>query len=175
MNTKDIRQIALAGGCFWGVEEYYRRLEGVTDTYVGYAQGDTENPTYEAVCTGKTGHVEAVMVMYDHTVIPLNSILDHYFRIIDPTLLNQQGNDKGTQYRTGLYPETDNEVLIIKDFLESRAKDYRKPIVVELEKLNRFYKAEPNHQMYLHNNPNGYCHVDFSVIRDEEKKQETVL
>lgn len=170
--TRDFKQIVLAGGCFWGVEEYYRRLAGITDTSVGYAQGTKENPTYKEVCTGETGHAEAVMITYNRAAISLNQILDHYFRIIDPTLLNQQGNDIGTQYRTGIYTMNDNDLLIVRDFIENRRHEYTKPIVVEVEVLKNYFHAEDEHQLYLHKNPNGYCHVDFSKIQPEELKKD---
>ena len=170
--TRDFKQIVLAGGCFWGVEEYYRRLAGITDTSVGYAQGTKENPTYKEVCTGETGHAEAVMITYNRAAISLNQILDHYFRIIDPTLLNQQGNDIGTQYRTGIYTMNDNDLLIVRDFIENRRHEYTKPIVVEVEVLKNYFHAEDEHQLYLHKNPNGYCHVDFSKIRPDELKKD---
>lgn len=170
--TRDFKQIVLAGGCFWGVEEYYRRLAGITDTSVGYAQGTKENPTYKEVCSGETGHAEAVMITYNHAAISLNQILDHFFRIIDPTLLNQQGNDIGTQYRTGIYTVNDNDLLIVRDFVDNRRSEYAKPIVVEVETLKNYFHAEDEHQLYLHKNPNGYCHVDFSSIRPEELKRD---
>lgn len=170
MQSQSIESIVVAGGCFWGVEEYYRRLKGVTNTFVGYAQGHTSNPTYKEVCSGTTGYVEAVEVSYDATQISLVQILDHLFRMIDPTLLNRQGNDIGTQYRTGIYPKNDNDFLICKDFIENRQSFYDKPIVTELEMLKTYVLAEPMHQMYLEVNPQGYCHIDFSLIEPEELK-----
>lgn len=168
-------KIVLAAGCFWGVEEYYRRLEGIVDTQVGYAQGTVEHPSYREVCSGETGHTEAVRITFDPAKISLHAILDHFFRITDPTLLNQQGNDKGTQYRTGIYPDNKNDLFIVQEFVESRRPEYIKPIVVEVELLRNFFVAEDEHQLYLHRNPSGYCHVDFSKILPEELKKKTVL
>lgn len=162
--------IHLAGGCFWGVEEYYRRLKGVTNTSVGHAQGHTENPTYKEVCTGTTGYVEAVEVSFDTRIISLNQILDHLFRMIDPTILNRQGNDIGTQYRTGIYTSNENDYLIAKDFVANRQSFYNEPIVTEVEMLVNYHLAEPMHQMYLEVNPQGYCHIDFSLIKEDELK-----
>lgn len=165
-----IQTIHLAGGCFWGVEEYYRRLKGVINTSVGYAQGHTQNPNYKEVCSGTTGYVEAVMVSFDTRLISLNQILDHLFRMIDPTLLNRQGNDIGTQYRTGIYPSNNNDLLIAKDFVNNRQQFYKAPIVTEVELLKVYVEAEPMHQMYLEVNPQGYCHIDFSLIQKDELK-----
>lgn len=167
----NLKTIVLAGGCFWGVEEYYRRLIGITDTSVGYAQGTVDNPSYKEVCSGETNHTEAVLLTYDQREISLHAVLDHFFRIIDPTSLNQQGGDIGTQYRTGVYPDNDNDLLIIKDFIDARQSEYDKKIVVEVEKLRNFFPAEDEHQLYLHRNPNGYCHVDFSKANKDELKK----
>ena len=174
MTTKDFKSIFLAGGCFWGVEAYYMQLKGVLQTSVGYAQGHTEEPSYEEVCTGRTGHTETTMVLYDPLIISLEEILDHYFRIINPYLLNQQGNDKGTQYRTGIYYDNDDVLETIQNFIaEKQAKSDRK-IVVEVEELTSFWRAEENHQRYLENNPNGYCHIDLGLAKKDEMKEELI-
>ena len=162
--------IHLAGGCFWGVEEYYRRLKGVLDTSVGYAQGNTKDPNYKEVCSGTTGYVEAVEIHFDTREISLQQILDHLFRMIDPTTLNRQGNDIGTQYRTGIYPSNENDLLIAQDFVANRQSFYKQPIITEVELLRNYYIAEPMHQMYLEVNPQGYCHIDFSLIKEDELK-----
>lgn len=172
MLTRDIKVITVAGGCFWGVQEYYNRLKGIVNTTVGYANGNSDNVSYQEVCTGKTGHVEAVMLFYNHAIIALEDIVDHLFRIIDPTLLNQQGNDKGTQYRTGIYTQDEDELVRIKNSIESYQTNYDKKIVVEVLPLDNFVKAEEYHQDYLVQNPGGYCHVDFNLIKDNELKDE---
>jgi peptide-methionine (S)-S-oxide reductase len=165
-----MKKIVLAGGCFWGVEEYYRRLKGVTDTRVGYAQGHNQSPSYQEVCTGLTEHAEVVEIIYDEQVIPYEKILEHLFRICDPTSLNRQGNDIGTQYRAGVYPETEEDIQAAKSYIQLRQKEYHKPIVLEVEKLKEFYDAESYHQKYLVKNPTGYCHVNMNLIRPDERK-----
>lgn len=169
------KTITVAGGCFWGVEEYYKRLKGIISTEVGYANGLGENVTYREVCTGLTGHAEVTQLNYDSDVITLNKILDHLFRMIDPTSLNRQGNDIGTQYRTGVYYTNQQDQEIIEEFINSKKSEYEKNIVVEIAPLMNFVKAELEHQDYLEVNPGGYCHVDFSTIKPEEMKESVRL
>ncbi len=163
-----MKKIVVAGGCFWGVAEYYRRLKGEA----GYAQGKTENPTYEQVSYTDTNHVEVVEVTYDESKISLMKILEHLFRMIDPTSLNKQGNDVGTQYRTGIYYSDPTDLETIKTFIGLQRKKYVKEIVVEVEPLDKFWKAEEYHQDYLIKNPTGYCHIDMSLIEDHERKED---
>ncbi len=170
MNTQNIKEIVVAGGCFWGVEEYYKRLKGVISTRVGYAQGITDNPTYQEVCTMETDHAEVVEVTYDADVIPLEMILEHLFRMIDPLSLNQQGGDVGTQYRTGIYYSDPQDLPIIKAFIAKEQQAYSAPIAVEVERLKSFWQAEDMHQKYLEKNPNGYCHINFNLIKPRELK-----
>lgn len=157
-----MREIYLAGGCFWGVDEYFSRLDGVVETESGYANGDTENPSYEEVCKGTTGYVEAVHIKYDENIIALEEILERFWRIIDPTLLNRQGGDIGNQYRTGIYYVDEEDLEIINKSLEKEKAKYNKPIVTEIEELRSYYPAEEYHQDYLKKNPDGYCHIDMS-------------
>lgn len=164
------KQIVVAGGCFWGVEEYYRRLKGIENTKVGYAQGHLLNPTYEQVKQGNSLHAEVVWLEYNPSLISLTAILEHLFRMINPTSLNRQGGDIGTQYRTGIYYIDELDRPLILDYLAKRQLDYSQPLALECEKLQTFYDAETYHQKYLIKNPHGYCHVDFSLIRPEEKK-----
>lgn len=159
-----MKKLYLAGGCFWGVEAYFQAVDGVVATTVGYAQGHVDNPSYEQVCTGKTGHAETVEVVYDEAIIDVEILLTHLFRIINPTVLNRQGNDRGTQYRTGIYSEDERDLLIARDYIEKRQVDYELPIVVEVQRLTLFFAAEEYHQDYLIKNPGGYCHVDLSSI-----------
>lgn len=159
--TATDRTIYLAGGCFWGVEEYFQRLEGVGDVVSGYANGTTDEPLYETI--GSTDHAETVKIIYDPNRISLGEILTHYFRIIDPVSVNRQGNDIGRQYRTGIYYETDDVKKLAGEFLTREAANYDKPLAVELEPLSGFYPAEDYHQDYLQKNPNGYCHIDLSL------------
>ena len=165
-----MKKIVVAGGCFWGVEEYYRRCRGIISTKVGYAQSNYENPSYEMVKTGDTQAVEAVMVEYDEQTITLTKILEHLFRMIDPTSLNKQKEDIGTQYRTGVYYENKEDLQEIIEYIDSKKGEYQNAIVVEVNKLSNFYNAEDYHQEYLVKNPTGYCHVDFSLLKDDEKK-----
>ncbi len=158
-----MKEIALAGGCFWGVDEFFSRKEGVLSTKSGYSNGQVENPTYEEVCTGKTGHAETVYVQYDESRISLETILEKFFKVIDPTSLNRQGNDIGTQYRTGIYYIDEADKEAIDQFIESRKSKYTRPIVVEVEPLRNFFDAEEYHQDYLKKNPRGYCHIDLSI------------
>ena len=164
------KEIVVAGGCFWGVQEYYRRLKGVEETRVGYAQGSLENPNYAQVKRQISGHAECVRIVYDSDQITLEQLLDHLFRIIDPTSRNRQGNDVGTSYRTGIYPACAEDEAIARQFVAGRQNDYDRPIVTEIERLVCFYDAEQEHQDYLVRHPQGYCHVDFSVMRPQERK-----
>lgn len=159
----NMSKIYLAAGCFWGSQAYFDKIEGVVETTVGYANGVMENPTYEQVCTGATGHAETVEVVFEEKVISLNEILAHFFRIIDPTVLNRQGNDLGTQYRTGIYTNDNWVFEIINLFVKDQQQNYEKEIVVEVKPLANFYVAEEYHQKYLEKNPGGYCHVDLSL------------
>ena len=157
MNT---HTIYLAGGCFWGVEAYFQRIPGVVDAVSGYANGQTENPSYEDVVRRNTGHAETVQVIYDADRLSLDDILQYYFRVIDPTSLNQQGNDRGTQYRTGVYYTNPAEQAVIAAALTREQRKHSQPVVVENLPLKHFYEAEEYHQDYLIKNPNGYCHID---------------
>lgn len=158
----DLKKIYLAGGCFWGVEEYMQRIYGVYDAVSGYANGKVNNPTYKTVNSGKSGYAETVEVTYDSKKIKLEDLLNHYFKIIDPTSLNKQGNDRGSQYRTGIYYVNDSDKEVIDKVMNFQAKKYSEKIVVENMKLKNFTVAEDYHQDYLKKNPNGYCHIDLS-------------
>lgn len=163
-----LQVIYLAGGCFWGVEAYISRLKGVNQTEVGYANGNDLAPTYEKVCTGKTGHVETVKVTYNPRFITLEEILESFFKIIDPYAKNRQGNDIGTQYRTGIYWQEDSQKDTVLRFLARKRGESTKKIVVEAHAITNFYPAENYHQKYLEKNPQGYCHVDLNSIDDKE-------
>ena len=156
------RTIYLAGGCFWGVEAYFERIDGVLNAVSGYANGHTEHPSYEDVMYRNTGHAETVKVTYNPEQLSLDDILQYYFRIIDPTSLNKQGNDRGSQYRAGIYSTQTEEQVVIAAALSALQKRFKKPIVVENQPLQQFYDAEEYHQDYLVKNPNGYCHVDLN-------------
>lgn len=157
-----MKEIYLAGGCFWGVEEYFSRIDGVVETSVGYANGHKDNPSYEQVCTGTTGHAETTYIKYDDN-ISLKELLNKFFRIINPTILNRQGGDVGNQYRTGIYYIDEKDKVIIDTIMEEEQKKYQVPIVTEVLPLSSYYLAEEYHQKYLKKNPGGYCHIDMSL------------
>ncbi|WP_420812436.1 peptide-methionine (R)-S-oxide reductase MsrB [Planococcus halotolerans] len=167
-DTDKLEDIWFAGGCFWGVEAYMARVYGVYDVTSGYANGTTENPTYQEVLYENTGHAETVHVRYDPERIDLESLVSQFFMIIDPTLLNQQGNDKGTQYRTAVYYENEEDRAVIDKIASAEAERYDKPIVTEIEPLEHYYLAEEYHQDYLEKNPDGYCHIEFDSLEDQE-------
>lgn len=157
-----MKEIYFAGGCFWGVEAYFKKFEGIVDTNVGYANSVSENPTYEEVCSGRTLAVETVKIIYDEKKISLLGLLEKLFKVIDPTLLNRQGPDIGHQYRTGVYFTDERDKKIIDDFIESIRNNYKREIVTEVKKLDNFYLAEEYHQDYLDKNPGGYCHINLN-------------
>lgn len=163
-----LEDIWLAGGCFWGVEAYMSRVYGVYNVTSGYANGDTVNPTYEDVVLMDTGHAETVHVRYDPERVDLETLLTHFFMIIDPTSVNQQGNDKGEQYRTAIYYENPAEKEVIERVLANEQVKYDDPIVTEVEPLENYYLAEDYHQDYLEKNPNAYCHIDFDPLEDQD-------
>lgn len=154
-----MKKIVLAGGCFWGVEEFLSRIPGVINTEVGYANGRTENPTYEDVCYKNTYFAEVCNVEYDDSKVSLETLLKEYWSIIDPTTLNRQGPDVGSQYRTGIYYTSEEDLPTILKSKEENQKNYDKKIITEVTPLINYYKAEEYHQKYLKKNPNGYCHI----------------
>jgi len=152
-------QIYLAGGCFWGMEKYLASIHGVEATEVGYANGKTERPSYEDVCRKNTGHAETVRVQYNPERVPLPFLLALYFDAIDPTSVNRQGGDSGTQYRTGIYYTNAGDLAVIERSLAALQAKLSKPVAVEVLPLAQFYPAEEYHQRYLEKNPGGYCHI----------------
>ena len=157
-----IKTIYLAGGCFWGVEAYFKNIDGIVDTEVGYANGKTDKTTYEEVA--RTDHAETVEVKYDDEVIGLEEILEYLYYIIDSFSINKQGNDRGRQYRTGIY-SNDKEVLEeVQNFLDKKQENEEKEIQVEVEELKNFVLAEEYHQDYLDKNPTGYCHINLNDV-----------
>ncbi len=164
------KTIVLAGGCFWGVEAYYKKLKGVINTQVGYCNGNYANPTYEEVCDEKATHAEAVWIEYDDALMTLDKLLMHMFRFIEPTSVNRQGHDEGIQYRTGIYYQQENDATLAKQFIKQEQQKYKEKITVEVIPLNGFYDAETYHQDYLDKNPRGYCHINLGMIKKEEQK-----
>lgn len=157
-------EIYLAGGCFWGLEEYFSRISGVLQTSVGYANGQVETTNYQLI--KETDHAETVQVVYDEKAVSLREILLYYFRVIDPLSVNQQGNDRGRQYRTGIYYKDEEDLPTIYALVQEQERMLGRKIAVEVEELRHYILAEDYHQDYLKKNPGGYCHID---VRDAEK------
>lgn len=162
ISGEDLHTIYLAGGCFWGIEAYVKKLPGVSSTDVGYANGNTENPSYKEVCYNNTGHAETVKVVYDTSRISTDQLLDGFFKVVDPTSVNRQGNDRGSQYRTGIYYVDEADQAIAKAAVARQEERYSSPIATEVLPLSNFYMAEDYHQDYLDKNPGGYCHIDLN-------------
>ena len=165
VDPDNLRDIYFAGGCFWGVDAYFSLVPGVAETTSGYANGTTENPRYEDVCLGNTGYAETVRVRYDPDAVSLETLVDQYFGLIDPVSVNRQGNDAGTQYRTGVYYVDDADLATLQNAFSQEEEAVGQPLAVELEPLSTFAEAEEYHQDYLDKNPGGYCHVDFSGLK----------
>ncbi len=148
----------LAGGCFWCLDAVYRSLDGVSDVVSGYTGGNFKNPDYETVCTGLTGHAEAVAVTFDPDVIPRDVILDVFFTLHDPRQLNRQGNDVGTQYRSAMFFENDEQKALFESAIARAADLWDGRIATQLAPLGTWYRAEEYHQDFFGKNPNqGYC------------------
>jgi methionine-S-sulfoxide reductase len=158
-------QATFAAGCFWGVEAYLRRVKGVLSTRAGYSGGTKANPSYEEVCTGRTGHAESVLVEYDPEVVSYERLLEHFWKIHDPTQVGGQGNDIGTQYRSAIFShsEAQREAAERSRAELQRSGRYPAPIVTEIAPAGEFWPAEEYHQDYLTKHPGGYCHVDLST------------
>ena len=158
-----LKEIILGAGCFWGVERRLWNLQGVRLTSVGYAGGTSINPSYEEVCSGSTGHAEVVRVVFDPSEITLKEILISFWEMHDPTQGMRQGNDIGSQYRSVIYTNNEEDLNLAKSTLETYQQEISKvgfgPITTELKVLNNYYLAEEYHQQYLQKNPNGYCGI----------------
>lgn len=154
-----MKKIYLAGGCFWGMQKFFDQFDGVVSTTVDYANGSTENPTYEEVKSQKSGHAETLLINYDPSVISLEELLRKFYMVIDPTSKNKQGEDEGISYRTGIYYTDPADLPAIEAVTEEVRKKHTEPIAVETEPLKNFCPAEEYHQKYLEKNPGGYCHI----------------
>lgn len=171
-----MKDIYLAGGCFWGSQKFLDLIDGVVATEVGYANGKTQNPSYEEVCTQQTGHAETVQVQFDETRLPLADLLWLFFQSIDPTTVNRQGGDTGPQYRTGIYYTHSDDGVVAQNFVNSMQQNYNEPIAVEVKPLENFYTAEEYHQKYLDKTPGGYCHISpaqFAIAKKGVVAQKT--
>lgn len=164
-----MKEIYFAGGCFWGTQHYFKQIRGVIYTAAGYANGHTPDPTYQEVYTDSTGYAETVKVVYNPDEISLELLADLYFKSIDPTSLNKQGEDVGTRYRTGIYYTEGEDLPIIKAIYDKISAHYSTPLAVELEPLRNFYPAEEYHQDYLDKNPSGYCHLPAALFEFARK------
>ena len=162
-----MKTIYLAGGCFWGVQKYFDQFNGVISTEVGYANGPDRAPSYEEVC-GSSGHAETVRIEYDESVISLTDLLKYYFLVIDPLSINKQGNDKGVQYRTGIYYVSGDQFQEAQAVYTSEEQRVGDKLAVELEPLRNFFTAEEYHQKYLEHNPEGYCHIPRKMFELEK-------
>lgn len=165
-----MKTIYLAGGCFWGTQKFFDQFSAVVETEVGYANGNTESPTYQEVCYHNTGHAETVRVVYDETRLPTQKLLEYYFLTIDPLAVNHQGGDFGTQYRTGIYFTDPSLEPDIRAAVAHEVWNVGHNLAVEVEPLRNFYPAEESHQKYLEKRPYGYCHIRPELFRLEEEE-----
>ncbi|MEM1312508.1 MAG: peptide-methionine (S)-S-oxide reductase MsrA [Patescibacteria group bacterium] len=155
-----VQSIILGGGCFWCLEALFLQVRGVESVVSGYSGGVSKNPTYEEVSTGKTNHAEVVHITFDEEIIGLEEILDIFWHVHDPTTLNSQGADRGTQYRSAIFYQNENQLQAIQKVLQAVQADWEEPIVTQVDILNSFYPAEEYHQNYFYKNPDkGYCRV----------------
>ena len=159
-----MKTIYLAGGCFWGLQKFLDQFDGVLSTEAGYANGPDVAPTSQDVCRN-SGHAEAGQVVYDESIITLAELLGYYFMVIDPLSVNRQGNDRGIQYRTGIYYSDDGQLPEIEAVYREQEKKAGAELAVELEPIRNFFSAEEYHQKYLDKNPGGYCHIPASFFR----------
>ena len=171
----DTKTIYLAGGCFWGTEHFMKMIHGVENAEVGYANSNVPDPTYREVCTGRTGAAETVKVSYDADEVSLPFLLNLYYKTIDPTSLNKQGNDRGTQYRTGIYYTDPADLPVIEKSIDELQKNYSKPLAIEVGALKNFYPAEDYHQDYLDKNPGGYCHISPALFKLAREARDTTI
>lgn len=159
------KDIYLASGCFWGAEHFFQQIDGVVLTEVGFANGHTPDPTYKEVYTDTTGYAETVHIQYDTERVGLRFLLRMFFKAIDPTSLNKQGEDEGTRYRTGIYYTDSADLPKIRNIFDEVQSQTKAPVVVEVEPLQVFYRAEDYHQDYLNKNPDGYCHLPLELFQ----------
>ncbi len=155
MNAAETKTATVGGGCFWCTEALYQKVPGIESVTSGYAGGSVPNPTYEEVCTGRTGHAEVIQIAYDPAKISYDKIIDLFWQAHDPTTLNRQGNDTGTQYRSVIFYQTDEEKQIAEKSKAAAQTNFKSPIVTEISPLDKFYPAENYHQDYYKNNPSN--------------------
>ncbi len=170
MNTKEI---FLAGGCFWGTQHFFSMVHGVDTTQTGYANSIVPDPTYRQVCTGRTDAAETVRVVYNPDSVSLPFLLDLFYKTIDPTSVDRQGNDVGSQYRTGIFYTDKSDLPVIEKSIKELSLRYTEPIAIEVDELKNFYPAEDYHQDYLDKNPGGYCHINPALFKIAREARDT--
>ena len=161
IKSQNLKEIYLAGGCFWGMQGYFQRVKGVVESEVGYANGNSQSTDYYSLKA--TDHAETLKIKFDENVVAFAEILEHFFRVIDPVSVNKQGNDIGRQYRTGIYYTDENDKEFLQKFIAIKQEKYKEKIAVEVAPLRNYARAEEYHQNYLAKNPNGYCHIDLNL------------
>lgn len=159
-----MKTIYLAGGCFWGLQKFLDQFEGVAETQTGYANGSTENPSYEDVRYKLTGHTEAVKIVYDENILPTRKLLSYFFMAIDPLSVNKQGEDEGINYRTGIYYDDETLGADVEAVYQEEEKKAGRKLAVEVGALENYYSAEEYHQKYLDKHPEGYCHISDALL-----------
>ena len=162
-----MKEIYLAGGCFWGMQKFFDQFRGVEETETGYANGPAAAPSYQDVCRD-SGHAETLRIVYREEQITLTELLEYFFMVIDPLSVNKQGGDVGIQYRTGIYYTDEMDLPEIKNFYDKKQEEIGSPLAVELKPLENFFPAEEYHQKYLDKNPGGYCHIPASKMHLQE-------
>ncbi len=166
-----MKTLYLAGGCFWGTQKFFDQFPGVRETETGYANGETASPTYEDVRYRGTGHAETVRIVFDETVLPVETLIGYYFLAIDPVSVNRQGDDVGVQYRTGIYYDDPGLLPAIEAAYAEEEKKVGQKLAVEIRPLSGFYPAEEYHQKYLDRHPDGYCHIPAKLLHLKKKKE----
>lgn len=169
--AEGLQTIYLAGGCFWGVQKFFDQFDGVISTETGYANGPDDAPSYQEVCAS-SGHAETVKIVYDEDMVSLAELLDYYFMVINPLSVNRQGNDRGIQYRTGIYYTSDGQLPEIEAVYQEQEQKAGAKLAVELLPLSNFFTAEEYHQKYLDKNPGGYCHIPRNLFTLQQQKKE---
>jgi len=165
-----VKNIYIAGGCFWGVQAYFDLIKGVEFTQVGYANGNIKNPRYEDLKSQRATHAETLHIQYDEKVLSLEQILLHMLRFVNPLSVDKQGGDAGHQYRSGVYYIDESDKQIILNCFGKQEEKMKEKFAIEVKPLENFYPAEVYHQKYLENNPHGYCHVNLNLAKKDERK-----
>jgi methionine-S-sulfoxide reductase len=160
------QEAIFAAGCFWGVQDYFDQIPGVTETEVGYIGGHVDQPTYEQVCTHTTGHAEGVRVIYDSKKVSYKTLLKQFFRMHDPTQLNRQGPDVGDNYRSAIFYKDDSQKIAAQEVIDelNKSGEFKKPILTTLEPAIKFWRAEEYHQKFTQKNGYGACHVNYAPL-----------